>query len=460
MRPRLPQLLICDDDSLFHLAVKHALKGQFDCKSSYNGDEAITILRNEAVDVVLLDVQMRTPDEGLRYLPKIKAAEPDAAIVMSSGATAFDIVREAMRLGASDYVPKDFDPNDLMHTLANVLETRSLKRRREQQNFEALSTQRKHLLLGESPAIQHLRKTIERIKLSPANVLIQGETGTGKEVVARLLRKTLSDGALEPFVAVDSSTIQSSTAESHLFGHEKGAFTGAERSTKGIFEEANGGIVYFDEVANMPPDIQAKLLRVLQEKEITRLGSCKTLQLDFRVICATNKNLDELAQKGLFKDDLLQRINVIPIELPPLRERKEDIPLLLQHFVQKNRAEIEFTEEAIALLQAYSWPGNVRELGNVVAYTLAMCASPEIDISDLPPKIREASKNSNKTQPTSGQTQGESFYDRVASFERQILAEGYEQNEGNISRLALALGMDRSHLYTKLKEHGLHPRKK
>lgn len=465
MANQLSVVLICDDDATFHLAVKHCLKGRFECKSAYNSDEALAIIRNTPIDILLLDIQMRSADEGLRYLPRFKEADSDLAIVMSSGMTDFQTVREAMRLGALDYVPKDFDPNDLHHTLAQVLERRALLRRREQQNFEALSTQRQHVLIGESPAIQQLRKTIERIRNNPANVVITGETGTGKEVVARQLRKTLPDGSLAPFVAVDSSTIQSSTAESLLFGHEKGAFTGAEKATKGIFEEANGGTVYFDEIANMPLEIQAKLLRVIQEKEVIRLGSSKVLKLEFRVICATNKDLEQMVSAGQFKDDLLQRLNVLPLFIPPLRERREEIELLVRHFAEKHagqQAPLGFTPEAIEVLKQYSWPGNIRELSNLVAYLVAMTDETEVDVADLPPRIRDAAQSAAKTQGPAPRASGTtasrdtSFYERVSAFEENILSQEYQAHAGNVSRMALSLGMDRSHLYTKLREHGIH----
>jgi two-component system response regulator AtoC len=331
-----PQILICDDDSLYHMALKTALKGIYDCRSVYNTDEAIAVLKNHAIDILLLDVQMRSPEEGLEALPKIREIDPELSIVMISGSTEFETVREAMRRGAIDYIPKDFNPDDLIHTVEQALERKKLLNRHEQQNYEVASQQRKNILIGDSPAVRSMKKMIDKFKNSAANVLITGETGAGKEVVARSLRGTLPDGSLAPFVAIDSATIQSSIAESVLFGYEKGAFTGAERANKGVFEEANGGIVYFDELGNMPLEIQSKLLRVLQEKEVTRLGSTKTLQLDFRVICATNRDLELMVKQGLFKDDLFQRLNVLPISIPPLRERKEDLPLLIAHFLGRS----------------------------------------------------------------------------------------------------------------------------
>ncbi len=457
---RQPQLLICDDDSTFHLAIKQALKGKCECRSAYNSDEAKVILTKNPIDVVLLDVEMRTPDEGLNALRVFREIDSDVPIVMSSGRTDFETVREAMRSGAMDYVVKDSEPDSLWHVIKRALETHRLKQRSEQQNFEVTTHQRQHILVGQSPKIQELRKIIDKVRMSPANVVIHGETGTGKEVVARQLRRTLPDGSLVPFVAVDSSTIQSSTAESLLFGHEKGAFTGAERMTKGIFEEAHGGIVYFDEIANMPLDIQAKLLRVIQEKEFVRLGSSKVIQSDFRVICATNRDLEEMVRKGTFKEDLLQRLNVLPINLSPLRERTEDIPLLVEHFLSRQnefRPGMRLTDEAIDTLKAYPWPGNIRELTNMIAYVATMAERNEVDVADLPPKFRDRGHGTASSGDTSS---AGTFYDRVARLEKEILTTEYQRYEGNISRLALGLGMDRSHLYTKLKEHGIHITKK
>jgi two-component system response regulator AtoC len=470
---RLPQILICDDDSTFHLAVKQSLKGKCESRSAYNSDEAKVILTKNPIDIILLDVEMRTPDEGLNAIKMFRETDPDVLIVMSSGRTDFETVREAMRSGAIDYVVKDSEPETLWHVLHRVLETRKLKLRSEQQNFEVSSHQRQHVLVGESPKIQALRKIIEKVRMSPANVVIHGETGTGKEVVARQLRRSLPDGSLAPFVAVDSSTIQSTTAESLLFGHEKGAFTGAEKATKGIFEEANGGNVYFDEIANMPLDIQAKLLRVIQEKEFVRLGSSKVIQSDFRVICATNRDLDSMVRDGSFKEDLLQRLNVLPIDLSPLRERSEDIPLLVEHFIVRQggpRSGMRLTEEALNTLKAYPWPGNIRELSNMIAYVATMAESDEVDVADLPPKFRDFSHGGNllshrgsALSKTSGPgasgdsaASQQSFYERVGQFEKELLSAEYRRYDGNISRLALAMGMDRSHLYTKLKEHGIH----
>ena len=451
----LPRVLICDDDRIFHLAVRNSLKNICECKSAYNGDEALAIIKHNCIDLLLLDIQMRSPEEGLNFIPKLKDVDPELTIVMASSLTDFETVTKAMRLGAADYLKKEANNDELRHAIERILKHRLLQRRSTQQNYEVTTNQHKHILIGETPEMQMLKKSIERIAISKANVLITGETGTGKEVVARQLRRPLHDGTLAPFIAIDSSTIQSSRAESILFGHEKGAFTGAEKTTKGIFEEANGGIIYFDEIGNMPLEIQSKLLRVLQEKEVTRLGSNKVLSLDFRVVCASNKDLESMASTGHFKYDLLQRLNVLPIQLPALREKQSDIPLLLNHFIRKHSSsEMFFTPDAIQVLSSYAWPGNVRELSNVVAYLSTMVDGADIDVADLPPRIRACSTAA--LHKTSQSTENCSFYNRISSFERDLLAKEYEKHHGNISKMALALEMDRSHLHTKLKEYGLH----
>lgn len=457
------RVLIIDDEKLFHLALKETLDSKMITSSAYHCDEAFTFLKKQAYDIILLDIQMRKSNEGLEAIPKIKELCPEAAIIMTSGLTDYQTVKQAMKLGAFDYITKTFEPEDLFHTVEQALENRRLKETVQRHAKEVRAHQNQHALIGVSPAIESLRRIIEKVKKSRSNVLISGETGTGKEVVARQIRSSLSDGTLEPFITVDSATIQQSTAESVLFGHEKGAFTGADSSKRGLFEEANGGTIYFDEIGNMPLSIQLKLLRVLQEKEVMRMGASQSRTLDFRVISATNVDLMERVEKGEFQLDVLQRLNVIPIEIPPLRERTEDIPLLIQHFCKlhgQGERQIHFLPETVSYLLQYSWPGNVRELSNLVAYLTTMADQPEIEIADLPPRLRELTERSNilPGQKRSDQT---NFYHQVESFEASLLRAEYAKAAGNVSRLALDLGMDRSHLYTKLKQYGIHvPRKK
>ena len=473
----IPHILICDDDALFQSTVKLAFKGEYRFSSAMNGDEALALFRKQSFSIVLLDIQMRTPTEGLGYIQRLKEIDPDISIIITSGVKEFEVVRDALRLGADDYILKGHTPgraqdqgqlqdpdqnpsnNELAqaiaHCISRAVRQKNLVRCNERQSAEVLRLQHGQPLVGVSPQIEALRCQILRAKESFTNVLITGETGTGKEVVARLLR----NGA-EPFVTIDSSTIQSSMAESILFGHERGAFTGADKVQKGIFEEADGGVVYFDEIANMPLDIQCKLLRVLEEKEIKRLGSQRVIFLDFRVICATNQNLEALVEQGKFKEDLLQRLNVIPLTLTPLRERREDIPVLIDHLlfdlVRKSHRinrEIHFDKVILKCLSEYHWPGNVRELSNLLLFLLSMSENDQITLTDLPSKIRQGTLEGKS--PILGPSRGGNFHNEIFKFEKKILQDALLQSEGKVGRASSLLGIDRSHLYTKLKEHGL-----
>lgn len=458
------RILICDDNPVYQHYLQRILDSSFQFTTSKNGDEALKLIQEQTFDLLLLDIQLRSPEEGIQYIPRFLTTDPDLAIVMISSTTDFRAFREAMRLGAIDYIAKDFDADEINHTLRQTLERRSLLKKNQQQNTETLSQQRQHLLLGNSRPMQDLRRKIDKIRESNTHVIINGETGTGKELVARQLRKTLGNQTLEPFMAIDSSTIQSTMAESILFGHEKGAFTGADRTMKGIFEEAHQGVVYFDELANMPLEIQAKLLRVIQEKEVKRLGSSRVIKLEFRVICATNRDLEKMAQEGQFKVDLYQRLNVIPLHIPALRERTEDIPTLVEHFLKKQsdpRRPLRMSSEALEALMAYDWPGNVRELENTIAYITTLFDGEEIEPADLPPKLRDCirKKAIGKTPATLEVGPNKAFYERVEEFERDLLMQAIARHQGSLSKLALELGMDRSHLYTKMKEYGIRPAK-
>jgi DNA-binding NtrC family response regulator len=416
-------------------------------------------------DVLLLDIQMRTPREGLDALPRIRSLHPDTMVIITSGLQEQDVRQEALDLGAHDFLAKDFEPLEIAHRLDTALERLELQESRQSAQREIDETQRRHTLVGNSPAIQEVRRLIEKFRGREDNVLITGETGTGKEIVARLLRHKDRRGAWVPFISVDSSTILSSTAESLLFGHERGAFTGATETARGFFEEANGGILYFDELGNMPLEIQAKLLRVLQEKEVRRLGSQKIIQLNFRVIGATNLNLALASQRDTFKHDLYHRLQALPISLPPLRERKEDIPLLVQHLCILNDWEqLEFDRESLDMMHAYSWPGNVRELYGVVrhAYAMADGESPYIRAQDLPSHLRikvEESSAEGSEGTTTSQEEATPFVGRffrmMQDYERTVLERELNLHSGNVKKTAAALGMDRSHLSSKLKKHGI-----
>jgi DNA-binding NtrC family response regulator len=465
-------ILVCDDDSVFNLTVQHCIKGRYNCLTCGDTDKAAEIIRTHEIDLLLLDIHLRSPDEGLKFIPIIKDSEPDLAIVIVSGSSDFKTVRQAMKLGAWDYVQKNFEEDELLHTLDQALEKKALLQKSAMQKLEAEAVHNQFMLIGGSKFIRELNKTIERVRNSKSNVLITGETGTGKEIVARLLRNRSADGTLLPFFVVDSALLSNPGTESILFGEEKETPKGERRTTRGIFELAHEGTVFFDEISNMPLEMQAKLSRTLQEKEITRIGTLKSIKVDFRIICSTSQNLEDRVKSGQFSHELYQRLNVIPLHLIPLRERLEDIPALVAYFIQKlphPLDQLKITTNVARVLAAYPWPGNIRELNNLIGYISTICdPSEEIDLSDLPARFRETEKtlfstpvrpqqnSHNENEPQ----ENLSFYVRVAQFEKEILSKAYKNAEGNISRMAANIGIDRSYLYTKLREHKLYPKSK
>ena len=448
----MAHILICDDDLTFQLATKQVLTrmGKHHCHWAKNTDEARVFLAKHSIELLLLDIEMRTPREGLDFLPWLKENFPGLPLIVCSGRSDFESIKCALQGGAWDYLRKGCEPEHLIHVVSQALERSAERARAEIMQQEIRRNLSSDRIIGKSETVVKLREKLERFKRSDAPVLIWGETGTGKELIARSLRPIREDGSLGPFVSVDSATIMESTAESMLFGHEKGAFTGADRTRPGLFEQADGGVIFFDELANMPLSIQQKLLRVLQEKEVTRMGSERSIKLHFRVVAATNQDLEALVVSGKFQADLLQRLNVLPIQLPPLRDRREDIESLVVHFLKKSTHSSTrvLSPEALVLLQRYSWPGNIRELQNVIEYAITMTDQKVLDPGDLPERIRA------HLNPES-QKEASTFYEKIIRFERSLLEEALQGPYTSVSELATQLGMDRSHLYTKLKQHGL-----
>ncbi|MCM0606731.1 MAG: sigma-54-dependent Fis family transcriptional regulator [Xanthomonadaceae bacterium] len=464
----IPQILIADDDSIIHMSMDVIAEKQgWKLTHTSLPKQTLEKVNNEIFDLIILDIHFGHKKAGLEVLKSLQKSSPLTPVIMLSGENEFSFIKEALKLGAEDYIIKGDEEEKLVHSIGQVLKTKKLSDQSLAHSRELIHRDEAHQLVGETVVVQELRKTIDKLRNKRINILIYGETGTGKEIVARGLRARSGD-ELEPFVAIDSATILSSTAESSLFGHEKGAFTGAEQSKTGLFEEARDGTIYFDEVSNMPLEIQSKLMRVLQEKEIRKLGSNQTIKLDFRVIAATNKDLTELSKKGEFKDDLFQRLNVVPITIPPLRDRANDVPLLISRaFLKAGSPQFNISEDAITLLKVYPWPGNVRELVHLVHYWIAMNDTGSIEVPDLPPHIRIAAQkkgfsSSNNQSQSNEQTRSDksgTFYDKVEAYESSLLKEEYKICDGNISALAEKMGMDRSHLYSKLAQYGIHQKR-
>lgn len=450
-------LIVCDDDPLVYPALRVALKGDFEVMATAHGQALLQALATAPQPhVVLLDIQLRDGLDGLDLLAKIHAMHPATPIIMYSGLDGYDTVVRAMRLGATDFVPKGVSTDKLRVQLRQAAEqyrTRLMRDKSGNPHQDASAQPKITSLVGESRVARELRDIITRVADLSANILITGESGTGKEVVARLLRRTLADGKQEPFIAVDSSTIQTTLAESALFGHERGSFTGADKSRKGLFEEADGGTIYFDEIGNMSMDIQAKLLRAVEEHEVTRVGSYQPRQVQFRVISATNRDLEVMCYNSDFRHDLYYRLGIIPIHIAPLRQRREDIPLLLEYLMKRYvpaGQTMQVSDEALALLINYGWPGNVRELASTIQYILALHRPEVVLAQHLPPKIHMTQALGAGNDVGNG-----AFSDRMKRYERLVLKEEFLQSNGNIAQMARNLELDRSNLYKKLRQHGI-----
>jgi len=438
-------LLIVDDEPNIRSSLEGALAHEgFQTDSAGTIAEARTKLR-EAYDFVLLDVWL--PDgSGLDLLSEIMAATPETTVIMMSGHATVDAAVRATRLGAFDFLEKPLSLERLLVLLRNASETLALRseNRRLQGTWSAS-------IVGRSPAVQKLLREIQMAGPTPARVLIQGENGTGKELVARALHAAGPRSAM-PFVAVNCSAIPEELIESELFGHERGAFTGATQARRGRFEEAHRGTLFLDEIADMSSRAQTKLLRALQEGEIQRVGGNRTIRVDVRVLAATNQDLAERVREGHFREDLYFRLAVVPITVPSLRERKEDLPLLIEHFTAEITREIggrakHFSGGAKGLFQQYDFPGNVRELRNLIERLLIMTPGTSIG----PEHVRAALPSSVTQAPA---TENSRLSDAVREFERQTIEAALAESSGSMTRAAAKLGLERSHLYKKMKKLG------
>jgi len=443
----MPSVLIVDDEANILASLRGALG-----REGYHVDTAATMADaratlGEAYDVVLLDV--RLPDgSGLELLSEIMGAGFDTGVIMMSGHATIDDAVKATRLGAYDVLEKPISLERLLVLLRNVADAQSLRSRTRRLERTWL-----HSIVGRSDAIRTLLAEIELAGPSPARVLIQGEHGTGKELVARALHAASLRRGM-PFVAVNCSAIPEELIESELFGHERGAFTGASQARRGCFEEAHGGTLFLDEVGDLSARAQTKLLRVLQEGELSRVGGNRVIRVDVRVIAATNRNLAERAKTGVFREDLYFRLAVVPIAVPPLRSRREDIALLIDHFAAQLAKEAgvkprTFTDEAIDLLTCYAFPGNVRELSNLVERLTIMAPGPRIgreQVAAVLPQAESAPANTAR------------LADAMRTFERSQIEAALEHAGGSMTEAAARLGLERSHLYKKVKKLGLDPR--
>ena len=446
----MSKLLLVDDDqnTLASLSRAFRLAGH-EATVCDNANRALDLARQQRYDMILSDVVMPGKD-GLTLLEELKTAGITTPVVMISGQANIEMAVKATRLGAADFLEKPLSTDRLLITVENTVRLSRL----ENENRQLRRKVGKQEMVWQSPAMQSVMSKVEKVAASETRVCILGETGTGKELVARTVHDK-SSRRESPFITLNCAAIPSELIDSELFGHETGSFTGAASRQIGKFEQAQGGTLFLDEIGDMPPVMQAKLLRVLEQKEIERIGGGKTIEVDVRVVVATHRNLEELVEKGLFRQDLYHRIFVFPIVLPPLRERVEDIRLLTVHFAnaiaeQNDWRPLAFTEDAYAALERYPWPGNVRELRNVVE-RLLLLAEGEVNAET----VRLALPGDAKSPAAQEFAAGGTLAERVESYERAVVMNELRKNGHRMAETARSLGLERSHLYKKCTQLGI-----
>ncbi len=443
-------LIIDDEKNLVKSIQRQMRRYKVESLAAYSGEEGIKILEDNSVDVVLCDIKMPGIN-GIETLKIIKERWPNIPVIMMTAFATIELAVEAMKKGAMDFISKPFEHNEIVPVmLSKAIEQNRLLWKYEHLQREVENRYRFENIVGQSPDLKKIFRTIDRLANNESIVLISGESGTGKELIARAIHYNSSRCKM-PFVAIDLGALTENVIESELFGHVKGSFTGAISDHKGLFRIADGGTVFLDEIGEIPLHTQARLLRVLQEKEVKPVGSDKSVKVNVRVLAATNKDLKNMVQKGTFREDLYYRLNVVPIVVQPLRKRKEDVPLLLQHFIKKHAPEKEislsFTAKAMDTLCAYSWPGNVRELENVIQRLLAVGdLSKPVEVSDLPEEIRTLDYEKPDLN--------------LNSYEKLALQRALDETDDDIDKAAEILCVGKSTFYRKMKLHGIKTPKK
>ncbi len=454
----LGQILIIDDEQSLVLPLKRGLAHYgINADSCTNCEEAKHMSSIKKYDVVFVDLNL--PDgNGLDLLEYLKKRSPQTYFIVLTGYGSVEVAVKSIQKGAYHFITKPFNLNEVINFSLNALDTKNTK----QENTylkKSLKSNTYKKLLGNSEPIQQVLSLVDRIAESNSNVLITGESGTGKELIAKAIHFN-SERKNKPFVAINCGAIPAELLESELFGHTKGAFTGAAQARKGRFEIAEGGTLFFDEIGDMPVSLQVKLLRVLQERRFEPVGSSESKSCDVRILAATHRNLESQVSMGNFREDLFYRLNVIPIEIPALRERKDDIPLLINHFIeihnQKRKVAInEITVDAMNMLINFSWPGNVRELENLIERLCILTSSSTIKAQDLPKKIQNASDSSFNPFEQKIPEAGIDFNTLVDNFENQLILKALEKTGWNKNQAAILLKLNRTTLVEKIKKKGL-----
>jgi two-component system response regulator AtoC len=445
------QILIVDDELIVRESLGNWLKEEgYSVDSADNGLTALEKLKTKEYDLVVADVKMPGMD-GIQLLEQCKKKDPDLQVLVMTAYASVDTAVQAMKQGAFDYIVKPFDPENVSQIIQRSLKFKMLEKENILLKKELEKKYGIDEIIGKSKKMEEIFDLIRTVADSEAVVMIRGESGTGKELIAKAIHAN-SKRRYGPLIALSCGALPETLLESELFGYEKGAFTGAQFSRKGRIEMADGGTLFLDEIGDISPKTQVDLLRVLQEKTIHHLGSSKPIKIDVRIVSATNRDLEKAVKEGTFREDLYYRLNVVTINVPPLRDRREDIPLLTNHFLKKfaieNSKKIDgFSGDAMEMLMDYQWPGNVRELENVVEHAVVVCKTNEIKSENLPDSVKKAIQKIND--------ETDSTPISLEDSEKKHIIKILEDNEWNISKSAKSLGIDRVTLYNKIKKYNI-----
>ncbi|MCB0265367.1 MAG: sigma-54-dependent Fis family transcriptional regulator [Calditrichaeota bacterium] len=436
-------LIVDDEPSVCNSLGEWFLEDGFNVETAQSGEIALQKMHGNTFDIILLDIKMPGMD-GITLQKKIREIDPNIIVIIMTAFASVETAVEALKLGAFDYITKPFDPDDLSRLVRNAIKQKDLSDENVQLKDQITELRGMDEIVGTSDKIREVMEMVHTVAETDSTVLIRGESGTGKELVARAIHSHSKRRYL-PIVAVNCGAIPETLLESELFGHEKGAFTGAQYRRKGRLEMAHGGTLFLDEIGDISPKMQVDLLRVIESKRFTRLGGTAEIQVDFRLVFATNKNLEKLVEEGLFREDLYYRINVFTIVIPPLRERRADILPLARHFIGKyaramGRPQKSISPEAEAILLRHPWPGNVRELENAIERAMVVGKKPAVAAEDLPLQVNNSNHDSGETQT-------------LEELEKQHIIKVLGEAAGNVTQAAGVLGIDRVTLYNKLKKY-------
>jgi two-component system response regulator AtoC len=446
-------LVVDDEESFRHLLSVILEKEGYEVETAKDGHEALEKLEQGLFDEVLCDIRMPRMD-GIEFLKETKRIHVDSTIIMISAYGTLDTAIEAMKLGAYDYVSKPFKPDEIVLTLKKAQEREKLRRENIYLRKEVKKEYNFNNMISKNEKMMGIFDTIGKVARYKSTILITGESGTGKELVAKAIHFN-SDRSSSPFIAVNCGAIPENLLESELFGHVKGSFTDAIRTKKGLFEEADGGTLFLDEIGELPLSLQVKLLRVLQDGEFRRIGDSRSIKIDVRIIAATVKDLEKAVKEGEFRDDLFYRLNVLPLRIPPLRERKEDVPLLVEHFMKKfienlGKGVKGVTPEALKTMLKYPWPGNVRELENMVERGLVLTETDMIDVDNLPPEVYRPRESA-----AFSQLEEYSIKKATKILETELIRKALRKTHGNHTHASRILEISHRTLLYKIKEYGI-----